>query len=121
MSGTFLSAIALVCACNRAGQDVAALRWIGRSGGRFQIRGGSILLTSSKGLLDPPMLPWPGPNAGCNILRRCAPPETRDSDQLLRLLHKSRSDVKPLLLLRGFAFQNGGDVSLHRGGGERRG
>src|SRR5262245_43234244 len=81
----------------------------------------SILLRSSKGLLDPPMSPWPGPNAGCNILRRCAPPETRDSDHLLRLLHKSRSDVKPPHLLRGFAFQNGGDVRLHRGGDERRG
>src|SRR5438128_8928765 len=71
---------------------------------------------------DPPMSsPSPGSNAADNILRRCAPLETRDSGPSLPSLHKSRNDAMPPLPLRGFAFQNDDDGPLLHGGGGHRG
>src|SRR6266850_685432 len=73
-----------------------------------------------EGAVDPPRLsPSPGSNAADNILRRCAPPETRDLDPSLLSLRKSRNDAMPPLQLRAFAFRNGGGGRSHHGAGER--
>src|SRR5438132_6439317 len=70
----------------------------------------------------PPMSsPSPDSNAADNILRRCAPLETRDSGPSLPSLHKSRNDAMPPLPRRGFAFQNDDDGPLLHGGGGHRG
>src|SRR5205807_9847772 len=79
-----------------------------------------VVLSLSKSSRSTMSSPSTGSNVARNILRHCAPPETRDLDPSLPSPHKSRNDVVPPLRLRVFAFQNGDGGQSRRGGGERR-